>query len=120
MKVIIAGGTGQIGAALIRHYAKLGYETVVLSRRSVQLTGCSTVVWDGQSLGDWATELDGADVVINLAGRTVNCRYSKENLAQMMSSRVESTKVIGQAIEQASKPPALWLQMCTAALAVFI
>lgn len=72
--------------------------------------------WDGKTLGPWAQELDGADVVINLAGRTVNCRYTEENLAQMMDSRVDSTRVVGQAIAAAKQPPRVWLQMSTATI----
>jgi uncharacterized protein (TIGR01777 family) len=67
-------------------------------------------------MGPWASEIDGADAVINLAGRTVNCRYSKPNLDEMMRSRVESTQVVGRAIAQASRPPRVWLQMSTATI----
>lgn len=74
------------------------------------------VAWDGKTLGPWARELDGADVVINLAGRSVNCRYTEENLAAMMSSRVDSTRVVGAAIAQAARPPHVWLQMSTATI----
>jgi uncharacterized protein len=74
------------------------------------------VQWDGKTVGDWARELEGADVVVNLAGRSVNCRYTKENLAEMMDSRVDSTRAVGLAIEQASRPPAVWLQMSTATI----
>ncbi len=72
--------------------------------------------WDGRTLGDWASEVDGADAVVNLAGRTVSCRYTTENLTQMMDSRVESTRVVGAAIERAAAPPPVWLQMSTATI----
>ncbi len=65
-------------------------------------------------MGAWARELDGADAVINLAGRSVNCRYTKTNLTEMLASRVDSTKIIGEAIERARRPPGVWLQMSTA------
>jgi uncharacterized protein (TIGR01777 family) len=74
------------------------------------------VPWDGRTLGAWAGEIDGADVVINLAGRSVNCRYTKVHLSEMMDSRVQSTRVIGQAIAQAAQPPRTWLQMSTATI----
>src|SRR4051794_34762251 len=109
MKVVLAGGTGQVGAVLQRHFAVRRDEVVVLSR-------ISGVRWDGRTLGPWAAELDGADVVINLAGRSVSCRYTKDNLAQMLSSRVDSARVIGAAIEQCVVPPRLWLQMSTATI----
>ncbi len=109
MKVVLAGGTGQVGQVLQRHFAVRRDEVVVLSRGS-------HVRWDGRTLGPWARELDGADVVINLAGRSVSCRYTKDNLAQMLSSRVDSARVIGEAIEQCAAPPRLWLQMSTATI----
>ncbi len=73
-------------------------------------------MWEGRTLGDWVVELDGADAVINLAGRTVSCRYTDTNLRQMMDSRVDSTRVVGQAISQAASPPRIWLQMSTATI----
>lgn len=112
MKVVIPGGSGHVGSALRRHFAAQGDEVVLLSRKE----GPGAVHWDGRTLGDWATHIDGADVVINLAGRTVNCRYHAKNLRQMMDSRVESTRVIGQAIRAASNPPKVWLQSSTATI----
>jgi len=72
------------------------------------------VPWDGLSLGAWMAEIDGADVVINLAGHTVNCRYNKTNRRHILDSRVDSTKVVGEAIAAAVRPPAVWLQAGTA------
>ncbi len=114
MKVVIPGGSGQVGALLARAFLARGDEVVVLSRGSAG--AARAVAWDGRTLGPWASELDGSDVVINLAGRTVNCRYSEENLKQMMDSRVDSTRVVGQAIEKAARPPRVWLQMSTATI----
>ena len=74
------------------------------------------VPWDGRTLGPWAAELDGADLVLNLAGRSVNCRYTAANLRAMMDSRVESTRIVGEAIARASRPPDVWLQMSTATI----
>ncbi len=117
MKVVIPGGTGQVGGLLRRAMAAQGHDVVVLSRHPEQLEpGIKHCRWDGRTLGDWADEIDGADAVINLAGRTVSCRYTDENLKQMMDSRVESTQVVGQAIAQAQHPPKVWLQMSTATI----
>ncbi len=116
MKVIIPGGSGHVGAALIRHFVKRKDEVVLLSRRAERITGVRAVAWDGATLGDWSSEIDGADVIVNLAGRSVNCRYSATNLDDMMTSRVNSTRVIGEAIAQAKRPPALWLQASTATI----
>ena len=117
MRIVIPGGTGQVGGILRRRYAAAGHDVAVLSRRPETLEpGVRHRVWDGRSVGEWAEELDGADVVINLAGRSVSCRYTDENLRQMMSSRVDSTLVVGRALEQAASPPAVWLQMSTATI----
>src|SRR5262249_3897482 len=74
------------------------------------------IAWDGRTLGPWANEIDGADAVINLAGRNVNCRYSDANKRAMMSSRVDSTRAVGLAIARAARPPRVWLQMSTATI----
>jgi uncharacterized protein (TIGR01777 family) len=107
VKVVLAGGTGQVGCLLQRHFA--GHEVVVLSRSSGAL-------WDGRTLGPWARELEGADVVVNLAGRSVSCRYTQDNLDEMLRSRVDSAAVIGEAIAAATRPPKVWLQMSTATI----
>jgi uncharacterized protein len=114
MKIVIPGGTGQVGRLLCRALTADGHDLVVLSRGANDVA--RSVAWDGRTLGPWAREIDGADVVINLAGRSVNCRYTRSNLAAMMSSRVESTRVVGQAIAAATHPPRVWLQMSTATI----
>ncbi|MCI2236907.1 DUF1731 domain-containing protein [Paenibacillus sp. TRM 82003] len=117
MRIVIPGGTGQVGGVLRRALVGRGDEVTVLSRRPERLEdGVRHVVWDGRTLGAWAAELDGADAVVNLAGRTVSCRYTDANLRQMMDSRVESTRVVGEAIARAARPPAVWVQMSTATI----
>ena len=113
MKVVIPGGTGQVGAALGRALRGDGHEVVVLTRGA---GGEGRVSWDGERLGPWAHEVDGSDVVINLAGRSVSCRYTKQNLTEMMRSRVRSARVVGQAIASEGRPPRTWLQMSTATI----
>jgi uncharacterized protein (TIGR01777 family) len=114
MKIVIPGGTGQVGAILVRALQRRGHDLVVLSRSGT--SAARVVEWDGRTLGPWADELDGADVVINLAGRSVSCRYTDENLEAMMNSRVASTRAVGLAIEEATRPPRVWLQMSTATI----
>jgi uncharacterized protein (TIGR01777 family) len=114
MKIVIPGGTGHVGAVLVRALRAAGHDVVVLSRGGK--SDARVVAWDGRTLGPWAAEIDGADAVINLAGRSVDCRYTATNLRQMMDSRVESTRVVGQAISQAKRPPRIWLQMSTATI----
>ena len=115
MKLVIPGGSGQVGQVLARSFLAAGHEVVVLSRHGDATAG-RNVRWDGTTLGEWERELDGADLVINLAGRSVNCRYTEENLREMMDSRVLSTRVVGEAIARATTPPRLWLQMSTATI----
>lgn len=114
MKIVIPGGSGQIGQVLARAFAAGGHEVVILTRGSCPVG--RAVPWDGATQGAWASEIDGADVVVNLAGRTVNCRYTEENLRQMMASRVDSTRAVGEAIGAARRPPRAWLQMSTATI----
>lgn len=121
MKIILPGGSGQIGRMLVRALRGAGHTIVVLTRHPAVAAPdaappCREVAWDGRTLGPWAAELDGADAVINLAGRSVDCRYHERNLAEMMCSRVDSTRVIGQAIAQARHPPRVWLQASTATI----
>ena len=112
MKIVIPGGTGHLGGILTRDLRAAGHRVVILSR-NVESPG---VLWDGRTLGAWAEELDGADVVINLAGRSVDCRYDERHRREIMDSRVESTRVVGEAIAQAQNPPKLWLQASTATI----
>lgn len=117
MRIVIPGGTGQVGGILRRALTQQGHEVVVFSRHPGALEpGIRHVPWDGRNVGDWAAEIDGADAVINVAGRTVSCRYTDEHLAEMMDSRVYSTLAIGQAIERAAHPPRVWLQASTATI----
>jgi uncharacterized protein len=103
------GGTGHIGRFLGPALVDAGHEVVVVGRSA-------GVRWDGRTLGAWADEVDGCDAVINLAGRSVSCRYTAANLREMMDSRVDSARVVGAAIARASRPPRVWLQMSTATI----
>ncbi len=113
MKIVMPGGSGNTGRMLSAHLTAQGHQVVVLGRSA---TRPGDVRWDGRTLGPWAGEVDGADAVVNLAGRSVNCRYTKANLQQMMDSRTESTRVIGEAIAMASRPPRVWLNASTATI----
>jgi len=115
MKVCIPGGSGQVGTLLARSLHAGGDDVVVLSRRPA-LQPWHVVAWDGHNRGIWHREIDGADVVINLAGRSVNCRYTPANRAAILESRVESTHAVGDAIAAAARPPRVWLQASTATI----
>ncbi len=115
MRVVIPGGSGQVGTILARHFVRTGHEVCVLSRSPVTAPWRS-VTWDGRTLGPWARAFEGADAVINLAGRSVNCRYNARNRAEIMDSRIESTRVVGEAIAACGSPPRVWLQASTATI----
>ncbi|HXG56185.1 MAG TPA: NAD-dependent epimerase/dehydratase family protein, partial [Vicinamibacterales bacterium] len=115
MKVVIPGGSGQVGTVLARAFHGAGHDVVVLSRRP-DARPWRVVAWDGATLGGWQREIDGADVVINLAGRSVNCRYTHANREELLQSRALSTQVVGQAIAQGARQPRVWLQASTATI----
>jgi len=116
-KIVIPGGSGYTGRHITKHFSAKGAEVVVLSRGEEKSTDdARTVWWDGVNLDTWAEELDGADVVINLAGRTVNCRYSKKNRQQIYDSREFSTQIVGEAIVRAERPPAVWFNASSATI----
>jgi len=115
MKIILTGGTGQVGKFLAEAFLAQNHEVVVISRSPVP-SPWKTVQWDGLNLGDWAGEMDGVDVVLNLAGRSVNCRYNKENQRQILESRTNTTRLVGKAIEAAAAPPELWINASTATI----
>jgi uncharacterized protein (TIGR01777 family) len=115
MKIVIPGGSGQVGTVLARAFHNEGHDVVVLSRRR-GVQPWRVVAWDGESVGAWQREIDGSDVVINLTGRSVNCRYTAANRKEILHSRVSSTHVVGEAIAHAAQPPRLWLQASTATI----
>jgi uncharacterized protein (TIGR01777 family) len=115
MKIVIPGGSGQLGEVLARAFHASDHEVVVLSR-SPRSAPWRTVEWDGQTLGNWADEFEAADAIINLAGQSVNCRYTAENRRLITESRLKSTRVVGDAIAQAWTPPRVWLQASTATI----
>jgi uncharacterized protein (TIGR01777 family) len=125
MRIVIPGGTGQVGAILARSFQAAGHSVVLLSRTAgsnlasstfARSTLTRTVAWDAKTFGPWVNEIDGADVIVNLAGRNVNCRYTEENKRQILASRVDSTRAVGQAIAAAERPPRVWLQASTATI----
>jgi uncharacterized protein (TIGR01777 family) len=117
LKIIMPGGSGQVGTILARAFHGEGHEVIVLSRRAAEIrVPWRCLEWDGVRLGDWVAELDGADVLINLAGRNVNCRYHPRHRREILESRVQSTRVVGAAIGCVRRPPPVWLQASTATI----
>jgi uncharacterized protein (TIGR01777 family) len=117
-KIILAGGTGFIGQSLLKRFKAAKEEVVLLSRSETSDSGAGAKVvhWDGKNLGDWSLELEGAELVVNLAGRSVDCRYNDKNKREILNSRVESTKALGLAIEETKNPPRLWINSSTATI----
>ena len=115
MRIVIPGGSGQVGTILARAFHADGHDVVVLSRQP-QNRPWRVVTWDAVNLGAWRGEIDGADVVINLTGRSVNCRYNAKNRREILQSRVDSTRAVGDAIARAAHPPRIWLQASTATI----
>jgi len=115
LRIVITGGTGQIGHILARHFHERGHAVTVIARHPV-CAEWQCAHWDAEHLGDWVECLDGADVIINLAGRSVNCRYTHENRHEIKLSRVISTALVGQAIQRVAQPPAVWLNASTATI----
>src|ERR1043166_13916 len=116
MKIIIPGGSGQVGTVLARAFHERGDDVVVLSRKQTNAQPWRVVSWDGATRGEWISEMENADVVINLAGQSVNCRYTPENRRIIIDSRINSTRIVGQAIAEANNPPRVWLQASTATI----
>jgi len=115
VKIVIPGGSGQVGTVLARTFKDEGHEVIVLSREP-RPAAWAVLPWDAVTMGPWAKAFDGADVVVNLAGRSVNCRYNQRNREAILLSRVRSTRVVGEAIGSAQSPPRVWLQASTATI----
>lgn len=114
-RIVLPGGSGQVGAILARHFYAQGDDVVVVARTAKPVPW-KTVPWDGETVGAWTSELDGADLVINLAGRNVNCRYTPENRREIKESRVRSTRLVGEAIGRMAHPPRIWMNASTATI----
>lgn len=116
MNILIPGGTGQLGTDLAQRFTTDGHHVTILARKPNPNSQFKTISWDGITLGPWAQVLNTTDILINLAGRSVNCRYHPQNRRQIMDSRILSTRILGQAIAQSKTPPKLWLQSSTATI----
>jgi hypothetical protein len=129
LRIVIPGGTGQLGRILTRHFSALGHHVTVLTRSAGRAREMGNppglgkngflwraLPWDAESLGEWAGALEDVDVLINLTGRSVNCRYNAGNRREILESRVRSTEVLGEAIRGLAHPPRLWMNASTATI----
>ncbi len=115
-KIILAGGSGFLGQALGRKLAVEGWEVVVLSRKPRNTAPFREVPWDAETAGTWVAELDGAEALVNMTGRSVNCVHHAANRRLILESRVNSVRVLGTALARCRRPPAVWVQCASLAL----
>ncbi len=114
-RLVIAGGSGFLGSGLIRHLSAVAQSAVVLTRGPARDVGSVRfVAWDAKTIGPWEEELEGASAIVNVVGRSVDCRKTTANKAAILDSRVDSVNVLGQAVKRCSSPPPVWIQSGTA------
>lgn len=114
--IVVAGGTGQLGRLLVPYLSGRGWRVTLLTRQEVSVPQAECVRWDGRTRGLWCDALENVHALLNLAGRSVNCRYTAENGRAMMESRVESTRALGEAVAGCNNPPRVWLNSSTATI----
>jgi len=116
-KIILAGGSGFLGQILSRHYRDKGDKVVVLTRHPHTSTnGVLQVDWDAKNLGNWISHLDNSDILINLTGKSVNCRYNAQNKKEIFASRLDATRVLGKALQLVPHPPQTWINAASATI----
>lgn len=115
LRIVLPGGSGQVGQMLAGHLQRQGHHVTVLTRSPFSAPW-ETVHWDGATEGAWTKTLEGADVCINLAGRSVNCRYTAENCAEIYNARIGTTRLLNRVIAALASPPSLWLNASTATI----
>ncbi|NDI34105.1 TIGR01777 family oxidoreductase [Chengkuizengella sediminis] len=116
-KIIMPGGSGFLGTSLANYLVKLGYEVVILTRQpSSTKNHIRYVHWDGQTLGDWQKEIEGSYAIINFTGKSVNCIYTKKNKENILSSRINSVKILHESIKNCSNPPEVFIQAASLAI----
>jgi uncharacterized protein len=116
-KIVLAGGSGYLGSRIAEYFSTKDFEVVILSREQKEnKTNIRTILWDAKSFGTWCNELEGAEVIINLTGESVDCRYNEKNKKLIYSSRLDSTNIIGEAIKRCTYAPKLWINASSATI----
>lgn len=115
MKIIIAAGTGFLGKNIEKYFTEKGNQVYILTRNPKRK---NEFLWDAKTLGEWQNLLEDSDVLINLAGKSVDCRYTEKNKREIYESRINSTKVLQQAVENCTNKPKIWLNASSATIYV--
>jgi uncharacterized protein len=115
LRIVLPGGSGQVGTIVARHFQSHGHDVVVFAR-NVTRAPWRIVPWDGTTINRWTVELENADLVLNLAGRNVNCRYNESNRREIKESRTRTTCLLGEAISRLTHPPKIWMNASTATI----
>lgn len=116
-KIILAGGSGYLGMVLSKHFSPQANEVIIFTRNPKPADGnIKQVYWNGSTIGEWAQQLEDSDVLINLTGKSVNCRYTEENKAEIFSSRLKATWILGEALKQTKNKPKVWLNAASATI----
>lgn len=116
-KIVLAGGNGYLGGVLAKYFSSLADEVIILARKAKAETGnIKTWLWDGKNMDEWAYSLQGADLLVNLCGKNVNCRYTVKNKKEIFDSRLIPTRLLGEAIEEMGNPPKLWINITSATI----
>lgn len=116
-KIILAGGNGYLGTVLATYFSKLAGQVIILARKQAPAKGnIKTVVWDGRTEGEWIAELNGADLLVNLCGKNVNCRYTEKNKQEILDSRLIPTALFNKVIAQMDNPPKVWINSASATI----
>lgn len=117
MKIVIAGGSGFIGSELLHHFLTNKDEVVILTRgKSKIVENVNFVHWDASTEGDWISCIESVDVLINLTGKSINCRHTKANKLEIINSRVNATKILQTAIKKLQNKPKLWINASGASI----
>jgi hypothetical protein len=111
MNILIAGGSGFLGSELTKFFTDRDHLVKILTRNPHNK---NQLKWDGKTKGDWVKEIDRADVIINMAGKSVDCRYTDRNKSEILDSRIDSTSILNEAVSKASKKPFLWINSSSA------
>ena len=114
--VVLAGGSGFLGQNLTRFLVKEGYTVVILTRAAERLSAVRSVEWDGRTRGGWMRFVSGAKAVVNLTGRSVNCLHNGKNRREILNSRLDSVRILGEAIRSAERPPKAFIQATSLAI----